>query len=665
MEKKDDEPQKTNNNAKSNNTQKDKNINENKNNDNLIDKDKNKKNDEKPDKNENKENDGKKSDKDKNKETDGKKSDKDKNKENDQSNEKKSLAQEIQEASKNSSNNVPIDDSDNEELAVFTRKKTEKEFSMWSLNEWLHDYLKDWNSLVVYFIEILIISIILLLPSSLWIIQNWKTINILSYFKNPGKITSNDEGLFRIAIFAILIYSFDIVATIISDGFIVIFGILLYTFQLSESEFCWCMVDVLYKSRKYFVISSDCLFCFYLSTIMFEKYQKPKNFDIFNWITIVTLILWVGIYVGMTYIMKFVVNILIYDIRRTSNKEKIWDLNFKTFIFKKLKAISEANDKNEVAQNMKCTYDPGFFLKDMDLFESKEDAGIVVQNSMARLKKKKLTYNDIKKYYPSECDMIFKYFTESEKIEEKRTIRLKNLIELAKTLYSKRKDMLKTLNDRDSIFEKLEFIFFLGVTYIAVIILFWLFNKNFTVYFLGLGTSLLTVSWIFADMIKKVFICFIFVLIIRPFAIGDRVKITDEEFFVTKIDLLTTTFLNQTKTVVYLPNDFLMGTKIHNFARSPPQFMLVEITVEDATYSEIKKLEESIKSEVKKASGHFIDAEFVKKIDNKVTFSINIVQNFQSYETTKSREKKLISIFESTLKKCGIAHKNSYEIKLS
>ncbi|ELA42690.1 uncharacterized protein VICG_00005 [Vittaforma corneae ATCC 50505] len=577
----------------------------------------------------------------------------------------KSLAQEIQEAAKDKSEH---EDSENEDLTFFTRKKQEKDYSIWSIDEWMHDYLGDWNSTLVYMFEIIVVSTILLLPSVFWLIKEWRNINFRSYFSNPGAIKADNEGLFRVALFTILWYTFDIFITLFSENFLLIMAIILHTFQLSESEFCWCMVDVLYTSRGYFRMSADCLFIFYLSVIMFEKYSKPKNFNIFNPLVIKTLILWLGIYTGMLFVMKFVVNIFIYDVRRSSYKEAILDLNRKIFLFRKLKAISEAHsqsEKKDIAENMVPTYDPGFYLKDKDLFTSREDAMIVVQNIMALLKKKKLAYQDIKQYYPNEYDVVFKYFTSSDTVEDNQVVHVKVLKEIAKDLYIKRKDMGRTLNDRDSIFEKLEVIFFLIVSYIAAIILCILFEIDYKFYLFGFGTSLLTFSWVFADTIKKIFNCFVFVLVLRPYVIGDKVKINDEEYVVVKIDLLTTTFLNKTKTIVYLPNDVLMVTKIYNTSRSPPQCMVVELTVENTTYDQVKKLEELVKDEVEKAAKHFTDAELIGKSVDKAVFSVSVVQNFQNTSLTKLRQDKLIKIFESSMKSANITHKNSFVFTMS
>lgn len=579
----------------------------------------------------------------------------------------KSLAQEIQEAAKDK---TEPDDSENEELAFFTRKKQEKDYSIWSIDEFIHDYLEDWNSVLVYMFEVIAVSVILLLPSLFWLIKEWRSINLLSYFGSPGAIKADNEGLFRIALFTILWYTFDVTIVIFSDNFLLIMDVVLYTFQLSESEFCWCMVDVLYTSRGYFRISADCLFIFYLSVRMFEKYSKPKSFNIFNPLVVKTLILWFGIYMGMLFVMKFVINIFIYDVRRSSYKEVIWDLNHKVFLFRKLSAISETHsqsERNDIAENMIPTYDPGFYLKDKDLFTSREDAMIVVQNTMALLKKKKLTYQDIKAYYPNEYDAVFKYFTSSDTVEDSQIVHVKALKEIARDLYIKRKDMGKTLNDRDSIFEKLEVIFFLIVSYIAAVILCILFDIDYQFYLFGFGTTLLTFSWVFADTIKKIFNCFVFVLVLRPYVIGDKVKINGEEYVVVKIDLLTSTFLNNTKTIIYLPNDVLMVTKIHNISRSPPQCMVVELAVENATYSQVKKLEESVKDKLKdkEIKKHFIDAELIEKSADKAVFSVSVIQNFQNTSLTKERQDRLIKIFESSLSSANITHKNSFVFTMS
>lgn len=555
-------------------------------------------------------------------------------------------------------------DSDTQMLLESTARKGET-YSVWSLDEYFHHVMEDWNPLIVYIIEALMVFIILFLPSLFWVIISWKTFDIKKYFKNPGPLTSDPEGLFRVALFTFIWYVFDIIILLFTRSILAIAYFILNTLQLNESEFCWNIADVLYKTRDYFRLSVDCLLIFFLSTKMFSEYSKPSNFNILEHNVQITLVLWVGIYAGMLFIMKIITNVLVYDVKNTTFKSQIRDLNQKLFVFRKLVNISEAgSDANEIINSTVPEYDPGFYPREKDLFGSKKETSLMVRRFMARLKKKLLKYEDISNYFPNDHDPVFMYLTSSETVDKKKEIKRKALIAIATELCENRKHMVSTLKDRDTIFEKLEFIFWLGTTYLAAIILCILFDINYSFYLFGVGTSLLTFSWIFADVIKMIFHCFVFVLIIRPYSIGDRVNINDEELVVSKIDLLTSTFINTTQTITYMANIELMTTKIHNLTRSPPQNLLVEVKVGDVKYTQLKSMEGSLKKEVQKANKHFNNAELLALADGKALFSINMVKNAGSSQQMKIRKDKIAKILEPLLQKNDISHENSYLFKI-
>lgn len=575
----------------------------------------------------------------------------------------KSLADEMKEAVQ--VKDEKHEDSETEDIFFFIPKKKEEKYTIWSLDMWFRDKFSDHSFFFVIFLELFVVSLIFFLPCVFWLYYEWDNIDFSTYFDSPGKFKGTQEDVFRIGLFTLCWYSFDVFVSIIVENIVPIMTSVLYTLQLSESEFSWCMVMVFYTSRTYFRISLDCFFIVFLLINMFVPYTQPSNFNIFELNVVMALIIWLGVYTSMLFIMKIVINILIYNIRRDSFKDIILSLNYKIFFFKKLKAISEATDESFICREMVPGYDPGFYLKEKSLFTSSDQVEVVIQNIMTSLGKKFLDYEDIKKYFPHDYKIVFKYLTNTDPINKSQRINVKALTIIAKNLYKKRKDMNRTLNDRDIVFQKLEVIFFLIVSYLAAIVLCILFNINYKLYLFGFGTTIMTFSWIFADTIKKVFNCFVFVLAVRPYVIGDRVKIYDDLYVVYKIDLLNTTFLNHNNAVVYIPNDLLINTKISNIARSPPQAIIVEVAVSiETTYSKAKLVENLVNNSLKGITKHFINAELVKKTINKAYYKVNIVQNLQDITLTTIRQEKLVHVFERALATADVKYMNSFEFSI-
>lgn len=572
----------------------------------------------------------------------------------------KSLAQEIQEAMVEK--NEPMD-SDGQ--LFYEHDLHEKSYSVWNLDTWIKDYFCEWNSIVPYTIEILIVACILFVPSSFWIYKNWDTFNLESYFQTPGPLKFKEiESLFRFGLFTFCWYTFDLIVKILCDSLLWIFNIILCALQLSENETIWSMAVSIFELRIYIRIFFSCSFVFYLSLHMFDTFERPKSFELLNINSYKLIILWFGLYSGLHFIAIFLLSIFLNNLKRSSYKDTIWDLNYKVFIFKKIEKISNAKDpssKKDICENELPSFDPGFYLKDVDFFLSEEDAGIIANNTLVGLNKSKLLLEDIKEFFPNDYERVYSYLSGGDSVEETPHLTSKAFINRAKELYSKRADMQKTLIDRDYVYDMLESLVSVVTFYVALILLFYLFNFNYKVYFLGFGSTLLTFSWIFADIIKKIFTCFVFVLLIRPYDIGDRVMIQSQNLRVQKVNLLHTTFLNNHKSVIYLANDILFVSPILNYARSPIQSIEIEITPKDiVSFSETKNIEENARSKIQETSKHFTNIELVFKSDSKIRFLVHLKKNLQDEVALNKRKTTLMKIFDKVLDEVAVPHKSSY-----
>lgn len=556
------------------------------------------------------------------------------------------------------------EESDDEKPAFFERKVSPERFSIWNFDIWIDQELKDSNFLLKIFVEILIVSIIFIGPSAYWLSKNYKSLSLSKYFSSPGPLKKDQESLFRLGLFVTLCFAFERFVCLINDNLLPIIGYILNSLCLDDSEIVWSIMDNLNTSSDYLKNSLVAIFVYKISNDMFQKFKKPQITDFLNTDTLKAVVLSYGVYMGLMFIMKFCVYILIYDIKKSSYSSYICDLNHKIFIYKKLKAISEAESEAEIddiVQNMNPIYDPGFYLIDRDFFISQDDAKIVAQNIMALLKTNKLTYEDIEKYFPENQDNVFKFLARVEEINDDSVISVNTFKSTAKELYLKRDQMSRTLRDRNSIFEKLEFIFSLIVNYITAIIICYIFDINYKIYLASFGTTIITFSWIFADVIKQIFNCFVFILVIRPFDIGDRVKIDDNDYVVHKIDLLNTTFLTSLDKLIYISNISLMSSKIHNYARSPPESFRLELMVDGGTsYDKAVDLAKKVEPEIKKMKKHFTDIKFLEITDGKLSYIIFTTHNFQNVDLENSKKNKLIKIFEDGMKKSGINYKNSF-----
>ena len=150
-------------------------------------------------------------------------------------------------------------------------------------------------------------------------------------------------------------------------------------------------------------------------------------------------------------------------------------------------------------------YDPGLYIKDRNFFISKDDAETVAVNIMALMKTHKISFEEIKSYFPDNYEQVFKYNggSSSDESKKSRPIKAKHLKSSITDLYQRRKDMQRTLRDRDSLFNKLDLVFALITSYAALVVLLMLFKADYRLFMASFGTSFITISWVFADFYKK------------------------------------------------------------------------------------------------------------------------------------------------------------------
>lgn len=558
-------------------------------------------------------------------------------------------------------------ESEDLEMMIAAKNEENYKFSFWSADDYLHNYLKDYNILLRYAIEIIIFSIIIMIVPILMIIITKENFDIKLYFIAPDANESLASWLFRRNLYICLVYVADVIIYVSADCFSNVAGYILWIIDLYDSSFCWRIIDSFYTKRWYLVKSLTLLFAFFLSNIMFQHYNLPQIsiHDLEN--VIKTLLLWSSLYCGILFITKFIVGFLTFNVKRQGYTATIANLNYKSFIYNKLEAIAEAktngDDIKDLCNNLEHGDDDGIYLEYKDgIFSSAESAKVEANNIYVKLHTKKLTAADIKKYFPKDCTQVYLYFTGADiEKDDTNTITAKVFVNMAKELYRERRDMERTLRDRDSLFDKLDLIFSMIMSYVALIILLLLFKADYKLFMASFGTTFITFSWIFADSIKNIYNCFIFLLVIRPYSIGDKVVIAGDTLYVYKVDLLSTAFMTPYSELVYISNTTLMSMQIHNIARSPAQSETIELAVDaSTTYDQAIKLEKLVKKELENQKLFFKNCFFRSITKEKICFEIIHTKNFQNSKQLRLKQKLAISIFRKCLSKCEIKFDDSF-----
>lgn len=559
-----------------------------------------------------------------------------------------------------------IEESTNSE-AIFGRKDQGDTFSLWWADTYYHGVYSNTNIILRYLIEIIIFSSVFLCIPLIGVIFSATNIKPADIFKPGGAEDNGWAFMLKINIFINLAYIADVLFFLVTEAFTSVAAYFLDVIGLYHSIFCWGVVQTIHAKRFYMRASLTCLFAFYLSTSMFGPYEMPQLDKDFDRSVMQTIILWLGIYAGLLFIVKFIVSLSTFEIKRTAYRDAIFELNYKTFVLSKLDRVAWVSAQNgsvdNVAEHYTRGYDDGLFMQQREFLQSREFAGDLAKLVFSRLDKKQITIEDIQRYFPDDYKEVYHYLTgAAADSASKRVLTQKQLKVLARELYEERRDMEKTLRDRDSIFDKLELIFSLIITYVAVIILMLLFQLNYKVFMASFGTSLITFSWIFADSIKNIYNCFIFLLIVRPYNVGDKVIVEDKTLFVERVDLFTTTFLSTFNQIVYIANSKLITLNIYNIARSPPQCESLDLTVDEGTtYKQAIELQDRAAERLNKKKMHFVECKLLKMAVGKLTYEIKHTKNFQNSVKLESRHSKIIRVFRKAIGEAGISYKESFE----
>lgn len=105
------------------------------------------------------------------------------------------------------------------------------------------------------------------------------------------------------------------------------------------------------------------------------------------------------------------------------------------------------------------------------------------------------------------------------------------------------------------------------------------------------GTLVLGLSWLIGSSLHDVLTCIIFLFVLHPFDVGDRVDLSKDSYTVKEIRLLSTIFLDGHGTYVQVSNTVLSNLFIQNIRRSPKMSESFTFDVHySTTFEQIEKL---------------------------------------------------------------------------
>lgn len=191
--------------------------------------------------------------------------------------------------------------------------------------------------------------------------------------------------------------------------------------------------------------------------------------------------------------------------------------------------------------------------------------------------------------------------------------------------------------------------------------------------FLSISTIFFSASFFFKDVAKSTFESIIFLLIIHPFDIGDRVFIkldtTDnkaggdctDNLLVVEMNLMSTVFERWDGVRIYVPNTVLATKPIYNIRRSGPTTDLLRMTFAHATrVDQLEALRVRLLAFLRQNRQDFTEFHRinVNALDQcnrmDVTILIQHASNWQDLELQMARRTKMLTFLKGSIEELGI-----------
>ncbi|KAL8524223.1 hypothetical protein ACS0TY_013981 [Phlomoides rotata] len=201
---------------------------------------------------------------------------------------------------------------------------------------------------------------------------------------------------------------------------------------------------------------------------------------------------------------------------------------------------------------------------------------------------------------------------------------LKNMLVSA---FRERRALALSLNDTKTAVNKLHHMVNVMVGILVVVVWLLILKLATTQFLVFLSSQVLLVVFMFGNTCKTTFESIIFLFVMHPFDVGDRVEVDGVQMIVEEMNILTTVFLKFDNHKIYYPNSVLSTKPIHNFYRSPDMGDDIDFCIHISTHADmIVTMKERITRYVNNRSDHWYPDPMIVMRDvedmNKLKFSV-------------------------------------------
>ncbi|CAA0831109.1 Mechanosensitive ion channel protein 5 [Striga hermonthica] len=224
-------------------------------------------------------------------------------------------------------------------------------------------------------------------------------------------------------------------------------------------------------------------------------------------------------------------------------------------------------------------------------------------------------------------DEVVKTMRLFEDGSEQKRISRKALKNWVVNVFRERRALALSLNDTKTAVNKLHQMLNVLVGILIIVIWLLILKVATTHFFIFLSSQLLLVVFMFGNTCKTTFEAIIFLFVMHPFDVGDRVEVDGVQMVVEEMNILATVFLKFDNHKIYYPNSVLSTKPIHNYYRSPEMGDAIDFCIHISTPVEkIALMKERITRYVEKRSDHWQPEPMIVMRDvedmNRIKFSV-------------------------------------------
>ncbi|KAL0325942.1 UNVERIFIED_CONTAM: Mechanosensitive ion channel protein 8 [Sesamum radiatum] len=246
-------------------------------------------------------------------------------------------------------------------------------------------------------------------------------------------------------------------------------------------------------------------------------------------------------------------------------------------------------------------------------------------NNVAKPGSKYIYQEDLMRFMRE--DEVLKTMRLFEEGNEQKGISKRALKNWVVNAFRERRALALSLNDTKTAVNKLHQMLNVLVGVLIIVIWLLILKVATTHFFIFLSSQLLLVVFMFGNTCKTTFEAIIFLFVMHPFDVGDRVEVDGVQMVVEEMNILTTVFLKFDNHKIYYPNSVLSTKPIHNYYRSPDMGDAIDFCVHISTPIEkIATMKERITKYVDNRSDHWYPAPAIVMRDvedmNRLKFSV-------------------------------------------